>query len=195
MQAETPILDNCSEMCLCGGAWGNKLTTNIITVLSSGRSFRREGKEMERDTRGGRPGGWEGKRSLCRKRSFLDRCLHCIIVYFHGGSCWRTLYNVALSTIRPCCGSSLFTEFVFSFVIFMKLDSVICSLGLEWGQWNDRTQLSLLSCKHNSLGHVLAPCTITHTSHLHEFTVPSCREHNATFRIALKHKHSQTRSH
>lgn len=85
MQAETPILDNCSEMCLCGGAWGNKLTTNIITVLSSGRSFRQGGKEMERDTQGGRPGGWEGKKSLCRKRSFLDRCLHCIFVYFHGG--------------------------------------------------------------------------------------------------------------
>lgn len=32
-QAETPILGNCSEMCLCRGSRGNKLATNIITVL------------------------------------------------------------------------------------------------------------------------------------------------------------------
>lgn len=141
----------------------------------------REGRRWRETHREGDQEAERERRVYAGKGHFWIDAYTALLYIFTGGSCWRSLYNIALSTIWPCCGSNLFTAFVFSFVIFMKLDSVICSLGLEWGQWNDRTQLSPLSCAHNSLGHVLAPCTITHTSHLHEFTVPSCREHNATF--------------
>lgn len=143
----------------------HKPTTNAITVLSSGRSFRRRGKEMERDTERGRREGWEGVRSLSKKRSFLDRWLHCIIVCFHRGSCWRTFRNVALPTFQHCCHSKLFIGFVFVFVVFMKADSIICSLGVKWGQWNYRTQLFRvpLLCTYFPRVHF---CTMHKNTHL-----------------------------
>lgn len=82
MQAETPILDNCSEICLCRDAWGNKLTTNIsISWAVEEEVLNGEGKrwrETQRETKRLR------ERSLCKKRSFWNRCLHCFYCIFLG---------------------------------------------------------------------------------------------------------------
>lgn len=73
LQAETPILDNCSEMCLCRGACGNELTTNIITVLEEvlDREGRRQRETQEEgDDAAEREKEGENEKCLCKKRSW-----------------------------------------------------------------------------------------------------------------------------
>lgn len=52
----------------------------------------------------------EGKKSLCKKGSFLNRCL----------------YESALCTLQPCCSSvKLFSEFMCALHKSMTLDEAI----------------------------------------------------------------------
>lgn len=86
--------------------------------------------------RGG--GGETGRLSrLCRKGSFLDGCLRC-------NNCVVFLLGLMLKKALPCYHLTV-PSFVFSsFVIFLKLDGVIHSLGLKQGRSNVGTHLSLL---------------------------------------------------
>lgn len=148
-KAETPILDNCSEMCLCRGAWGNKLTTNIITVLvEHWRKFYME-REGDREAHRGRETmkGSKGK-SLCKKRSFFESVLTLDFIYTkYRSSHQRTLNNVALCTFQPCCNSKkLFSEVVFCFCCIYEPGQCCLQFGSEAGllNWYDTAVPSLL---------------------------------------------------
>lgn len=130
MQAETPILDNCSEMCLCRGAWGKrkknkKLTANIITVLAE------QWKKLETESEGG--GDTQGGRQCGKNRS-----LHGFNVYIKEFTLKYTLYKVALCSFWALVvvAKKLFSEFSIAFRILLKLASVICSFSSEVGSVN-----------------------------------------------------------
>lgn len=98
-KAETPILDNCSEMCLCRGAWGNKLTTNIITVLvEHWRKFYME-KEGDREAHRGRQTmklREQRERAYARRGHSSNECLHWLFYIDDPG-----VHTKELSTTLP----------------------------------------------------------------------------------------------
>lgn len=142
----------------------HKLTTNAITVLSSGRSLRQRGKEMERDTEGGRREGWVRKRSLSKKRSFLGACtaLLCVFTGVYAEENFTVLPSLlsSIDVIASCSpGLSLF-------LLYLWKQTAVSAVW-EWSGVSEIIGHSCplsLSCAHISLGCIF--CTMHKNTHL-----------------------------
>lgn len=187
-KAETPISDNCSEMCLCRGAWGNKLTTNIITAsveqwkkfwMETGRSETHWEKDTVKQRERER-----AKRCLCIKRSHFELMLTLLRGKYTGVHSEEhftrlppVLFN-PVAILRSCwVNLSLLLLYLWSRIV----------LSAVW-EWSGVSELIWHSCPSSPvhifpLGTYVHACTKTHTD-VYAWS-PGVIERNVTFPLFL----------